>query len=149
MGDDRNRAGGPEAPRAAATGAAVGIYSTAEVGEAPMSVVDRFKLMVGVALIDGRLDEEEKPLLFRAAKELGISSADAKAHIREVAQGGKLKVDVPADPGERAKMFRSLVDLVAADGRLDAKELAFFNKLAGKFRLNELELEEILRAATE
>lgn len=112
-------------------------------------MVDRFKLMVGVALIDGKLDESEKPVLFRAAKELGIAKEDAVAHIREVAAGGKLKVDVPNDPTERAKMFRALVDLVAADGRLDAKELAFFQKLAGKFKLSELELEDILRAATE
>ncbi len=109
--------------------------------------VEHFKVIVAAALIDGKLDAHEKPLLFKAAQELGVPKAEVEAIVKEVAKGGKVKGAIPKDPTERAQLFRSLVDLVAADGTIAAKELAFFNKIAPQFGLDELQLEDILRAS--
>lgn len=109
--------------------------------------VEHFKVIVAAALIDGKLDAQEKPLLFKAAGELGIPEAEVQAIVKEVAKGGKVKGAIPKDAKARAQLFRSLVDVVAADGTIAAKELAFFNKIAPQFGLGELELEDILRAS--
>ncbi len=109
--------------------------------------VERFKVLVAAALIDGKLDAEEKPLLFKAAEELGVPKDQVPAIVKEVAKGGAVKASIPKDPKERATLFRSLVDLVAADGTIDAREMTFFKKIAPRFGLEELELEDILRAS--
>ena len=45
-------------------------------------------------------------------------------------------------------MFKALVDLIAADGEIDADEQKLFTRVAPKFGLNELEAEDMLHAAT-
>lgn len=110
--------------------------------------LDRFRFMAGVAVVDGKLDAAETAVLLKAAQELGVALDQAKAVLRELQDGAKASLKVPKDPAERAKLFRQLVDLVAADGEVDASELAFFQKIAPKFHLNELEVEDLLRGAS-
>lgn len=113
-----------------------------------MADLDTFRFLVAAALVDKDFDPQEKKLLLSAAHEYGIKRDQAEAVFEEVKQGGSVKGNIPTDPGQRAKLFRQLVDLVAADGRIDEGEMGFFRKLAPHFNLNELELEDILRAAT-
>lgn len=110
--------------------------------------LERFKFMAGVALVDGKLDPAETPVLLKAAAELGLPADQAKAVLRDLSEGRTASMKVPKEPGERAKLFRQLVDLVAADGEIDQNELAFFQKIAPKFHLNELEVEDLLHAAS-
>lgn len=113
-----------------------------------MSSLDRFRVLASIAIIDGTLDPTERPILEAAAREMGISDVEIEETIEEVASGGKVTAAIPKDPGERAKLFRSLVDMVAADGTVDDHEMSFFKRLAPQFNLNELEVEDILHAAT-
>lgn len=110
--------------------------------------LERFKFMAGVAMVDGKLDPAETPVLLKAAAELGLPADQAKAVLRDLSEGKTASMKVPKEPGERAKLFRQLVDLVAADGEIDKNELAFFQKIAPKFHLNELEVEDLLHAAS-
>lgn len=110
--------------------------------------LERFKFMAGVAMVDGKLDPAETPVLLKAAAELGVPADQAKAVLRALENGQSASMKVPKEPGERAKLFRQLVDLVAADGEIDKNELAFFQKIAPKFHLEELEVEDLLHAAS-
>lgn len=114
-----------------------------------MAAVDQYRFLVAAALADGSVDPSERPILTRAARELGLSQAQAEQVEQEVRQGGDVKVAIPADAAERARLFRSLVDLAAADGKVDRKELALFSKVASRFGLDALQVEDILRAAAD
>ena len=114
-----------------------------------MSAIDRFRFLAAAALVDGKLDAEEKPVLLKAAREMGVPENQIETVLRDVARGGDFTASVPKDPGERAQLFRSMVDVVAADGTIDPKEQQFFRKLSKAFQLNELEVEDILRAASD
>lgn len=110
--------------------------------------LQQFRFLAGVAMVDGRLDAAETGVLMKAAGELTIAADQAQAILRELQEGAAAALKVPTHPGERAKLFRSLVDLVAADGEIDRSELAFFQKIAPRFHLSELEVEDILHAAS-
>jgi tellurite resistance protein len=109
----------------------------------------RFRVLVAAALSDGSIGPDERPVLDAAAKELGVGAADVERIITEMQEQGTAEGAIPSDPGERAKVFRALVDLVAADGEVDANELKFFTKIAPSFNLDALQVEDILRAAAE
>lgn len=117
-----------------------------------MKATDRFKILAAAALMDGTIGPEEQATLVKCARELGVSDVDAEEIIddtREQKKSGGLSAKIPRDPKERATMFRSLVDVVAADGQIDKKELKLFLRLGPSFGLNELEVEDLLRAAAE
>ena len=110
--------------------------------------IDHFRFLAAAALVDGNLDKAEKLVLLKAAAEMDVSPEDANATLKKVAEGGDVSGSIPEDPGARSKLFRSLVDIVAADGEVDDSEMAFFKRLAPHFKLHEIEVEDILRAAT-
>lgn len=117
-----------------------------------MNATDRFKILAAAALTDGGIGPEEQDTLVKCAGELGLSASAAEgiiAETREQQRSGGLSAKIPSDRKERATMFRSLVDVVAADGQIDAKELKLFQRLGPSFGLNELEVEDLLRAAAE
>jgi tellurite resistance protein len=117
-----------------------------------MNATERFKVLAAAALMDGGIGPEEQDTLVKCAKELGLApkaAEDIISETREKKKSGGLSARIPRDPKERATMFRSLVDVVAADGQIDAKELKLFLKLGPSFGLNELEVEDLLRAAAE
>jgi uncharacterized membrane protein YebE (DUF533 family) len=114
-----------------------------------MEANDRFRVLAAAALMDGSIGPQEKELLDKAAVELRLDKRTADGIVAEVKKNGDLTASVPTDPRNRAIMFRSLVDIVAADGKIDAREMALLQRLGPSFGLNELEVEDLLRAAAE
>lgn len=89
-----------------------------------------FGTLVAAAFVDGKLSESEKQVLHRKGAELSIP-------IREfdevIAQGraGRLPVAVPATAREREELLDDLIDVVCADGRIEAQEHHLIAKFAG------------------
>jgi len=109
----------------------------------------RFRLLAAAALSDGTLDPSERDALGKVAKDFGVAEDEVDGIIEEIRENpGSVKVSVPADATKRAELFRSLIDVVAADGKIDAKEQALLLRMGPFFDLNPIEVEDILRTAT-
>jgi len=108
---------------------------------------DGFRLLVRAALADGELGVEEAPVLFVAAKEFGIPEESVEAILEEVKGQKQLKITLPKDRVARTKLFSALVSVIVADGVIHERELRLIQKVAPQFGLNELEAEDLLRAA--
>lgn len=98
--------------------------------------VDSFRFLVAAALADGQLDEAEKPVLLQAAAHFGLSREQAGAVVREIQGGGPSLAWLPADAAQRGRLFETMVEVVAADGRIDPRELQLFESLAPRFGLS-------------
>lgn len=114
-----------------------------------MDATDRFRVLAAAALMDGSIGSQELEVLLKAAQEFGVIKATAEQILDEIraSQGKGLEAQIPSDPRQRATLFRSLVDVVAADGQIDDKELQLVQRLGPSFGLNELEVEDLLRGA--
>ncbi|MEZ6188011.1 MAG: TerB family tellurite resistance protein [Planctomycetota bacterium] len=109
----------------------------------------RFRLLAAAALSDGTLDPSELTALRKAAGDFGVADDEVDGILEEIRQNpAAVKVSVPADATKRAELFRSLIDVVAADGKIDAKEQALLVRIGPFFDLNPLEVEDILRSST-
>jgi uncharacterized tellurite resistance protein B-like protein len=113
-----------------------------------VSSIERFRILASAALVDGSLATPERAVLSRAALEMGVPEGDIDLILSEVAQGGG-KGGIPKDAGERSKLFRSLVDLFVADGKVTKEEETFFFRIAPKFGLDEQQADMVLRSALE
>ena len=114
-----------------------------------MTPLDRFRLIAAAALTDGRLGSRERAILDKAARELKLEETTAEEAIDIIREGGDVAVKIPADGRERSTIFRQLVDIVAADGVIEPQELALFQRLGPSFKLQELEVEDLLRSAAD
>lgn len=110
---------------------------------------DSFRFLVAAALADGQLDDAEKPVLLQAAAHFGISREQAGALVREIAAGGSRVASLPEDTAARGKVFEKMVEVVAADGNIDRRELLLFERLAPKFGLTAAQASETLAVVRE
>ncbi|MBL4850645.1 MAG: TerB family tellurite resistance protein [Planctomycetes bacterium] len=107
---------------------------------------EHFKVIVAAALADGSIDDAERSLLFETASSFGVGVGLVEGMIEE-AKEGKLSGKIPKDPGERARLFSTLLAMVAADGEISKGEEKLFLRLSSHFGLNEFEAEDLLRAS--
>ena len=99
-----------------------------------MEPADRFRLLAGVALADGRLDRAERDVLARCASRLGLPARLSTEILEELEQGGKVRnITPPADPAERAALFDQLVAVVLADQVVTGEEERCLRRLAQGF----------------
>ena len=108
--------------------------------------VDSFRFLAAAALADGQLDDEEKPVLLQAAAHFGLSREQAGQIVREVASGGSSVAKLPEDTASRGQLFEKMVEVVAADGNIDPRELVLFERLAPRFGLSAAQASEVLAA---
>ena len=106
--------------------------------------VDSFRFLAAAALADGALDEAEKPVLLRAAAHFGLTRESAGAVVRELMAGGPSAARLPDDLAARGRLFESMLDVVAADGKIDARELELFERLAPRFGLTPEQATQVL-----
>ncbi|HBP23411.1 MAG TPA: hypothetical protein DEA08_37240 [Planctomycetes bacterium] len=109
---------------------------------------EHFRILAAAAMADGGLGDAERPVLLMAAKDLGVPESEVEGILAEFAGKQDFEAEIPKSPAERGKVFKALVDLIAADGEIDEDEQKLFTRVAPKFGLNELEAEDMLHAAT-
>jgi len=99
----------------------------------------RFETLVSAAYADGVLAEEEKLLLQRKAEEMSLSSREV-ADILSLGQQGKLSGTLPGTVSERESLLDDLIDVVTADGKVEAAEYHVLARLAQTLKLSLPEL---------
>lgn len=110
---------------------------------------DSFRFLVAAALADGQLDEAEKPVLLQAAAHFGISRQRASEVVREIMAGGSSLAKLPEDTAARGQVFEKMVEVVAADGSIDPRELVLFERLAPRFGLTPAQASQTLSVVRE
>lgn len=111
-----------------------------------MGPEDRFRLLAGVALADGRLDEAEQAFLDQCAARLGLSPADARRAVEELQQGGRVRnISPPDDPGARAALFQELLEVILADRVVTPPEERCLRRLAPGFGVGPEQVDALLQ----
>lgn len=79
-----------------------------------------YRILCNLAGCDGHVDPSERRVLADTAREFGITPADAATLEAEgLASEGLV---IGETEGERAELIRRMIDVAAADGRLDSAE---------------------------
>ncbi|HBP21992.1 MAG TPA: hypothetical protein DEA08_29935 [Planctomycetes bacterium] len=113
-----------------------------------MTPEDKFRLVAGLALVDGQLGSDEQPVVLRAAGQLGIPQDQATAIVQNLMQGGKVgSTTPPSSASERRELFQLLVDVAAADGQVTPQEMGVLQHMAGAFSLRPGDVPSMLQAA--
>jgi len=93
----------------------------------------RFATLVAVAFTDGKLADAERQLLDRKAWSLDLPPGLVREFI-DLGRQGKLAVSMPATDRAKVELLDEMIDLVCADGRVEAPEhqlLARVNSMLG------------------
>jgi len=107
---------------------------------------DRFRLLAAVALADGRIDAAEREILLRSAAWLGLPLPVAAALVDEVRARGCPDLAPPDDMAERRRLYQGMLNIVLADGRIDAAEVDCLRSLGAPFGLAPAVVSEMIRA---
>jgi uncharacterized tellurite resistance protein B-like protein len=99
----------------------------------------KFETLVSAAFADGLLADEEKEVLQQKAKAWGISYREMQDMIA-LGQQRKLSVSVPSTEAEREALLSDLIDVVTADGRVEAPEYHVLARFAQTLNLGLPEL---------
>jgi uncharacterized tellurite resistance protein B-like protein len=106
---------------------------------------DPFALLVAAAFCDGSAGDQEIALLHRKAEARRISKERVEELLR-LAKAGRLRLSSPADAEERRQQLDDLIDVIAADGRIEASERGFLMRYSALLGGVPPDLEERLRA---
>ena len=90
------------------------------------------KLLLAMAMADGRFDPRELELLADRAMSWGISAEEFERIVNEPEISDEETLELPEGEDERAVLFSELILMAFADGELDDSELAVLIKL-GEF----------------
>ncbi len=113
-----------------------------------MDAEDRFRLLAGLALVDARLARREQRVLLRAAHGLGLERERASEILRDLQEGGRVSnLTPPSEPREREQLFRSMIDLVIADGEVTPQEHQCLTSLGPSFGLQPPQVSRLLQVA--
>lgn len=110
---------------------------------------DSFRFLVVAALADGQLGDAEKPVLLQAATHFGLTRQRAGDIVREIMAGGSSIAKLPEDAAARGQVFEKMVEVVAADGSIDPRELVLFERLAPRFGLTPAQATQTLSVVRE
>src|SRR5258706_9487113 len=94
----------------------------------------RYSYLVAAAYVDGLLTEDERLILHRKATEMGVPIRDMN-EMMALGERGKLSVGVGTSTVEREDLLESLIDIVCADGRIEASEHHFLARFASHLKL--------------
>jgi len=89
----------------------------------------KFEALVAAAFADGFLAEAEKVVLQQKADQMGLSPRE---YHEVLGLGGqrKLSVGIPATRAEREALLEDLIEVAAADGRVEAAEYSLLARFA-------------------
>lgn len=94
----------------------------------------KFEALVAAAFIDGVLSESEKQILTQKASALDIPQREAN-DILFLGQQRKLSVSIPATSEERDALLGDLIEVVTADGRVEAPEYHMLARFAETLKI--------------
>lgn len=94
----------------------------------------KFEALVAAAFADGYLAEAEKDILERKGARMGISTRDLR-EILGLGQQRKLSIGIPGSAAEREALLEDLIEVVAADGRVEAPEYSLLARFAETLKI--------------
>lgn len=94
----------------------------------------KFEALVAAAFIDGSLSDSERQVLHQKAAAMSLSRIDAN-DIITLGQQRKLNVTVPATTQEKESLLEDLIEVVAADGRVEAPEYHLLARFAETLKI--------------
>jgi uncharacterized tellurite resistance protein B-like protein len=94
----------------------------------------KFEALVSAAFVDGFLASSEKDVLREKAGAMNISSREMN-EIMALGEQRKLSVSVPATALEREALLEDLIDVVTADGRVEAPEYHLLARFAETMKI--------------
>src|SRR5260221_4488009 len=95
----------------------------------------KFEALVAAAFADGFLAESEKIVLERKARRMGLSSREMHEIIGRGEQR-KLSISIPATAAEREALLEDLIEVVAADGRVEAPEYSLLARFSESLKIS-------------
>ena len=98
-----------------------------------------YRIMCNVATCDGHLDESERKVLDAAVSSFGLGAEEASALEAEGSAGEGIVIG--EDPAERQALITAMIDVAAADGRIDSAERKRLVRVAKRIGLSPQELE--------
>ncbi len=101
----------------------------------------KFEALVAAAFADGYLAEAEKTVLQAKADRMGLSPREMH-EIIGLGQQRKLSIGIPATAAERDALLEDLIEVVAADGRVEAPEYSLLARFAETLKIGLPELRQ-------
>jgi len=95
----------------------------------------KFEALVSAAFVDGFLADAEKEILKQKAEEMKIPLREMH-EILGLGQQRKLSVMIPSTTLEREKLLEDLIDVVGADGRVEAPEYHLLARFADTLKIS-------------
>jgi uncharacterized tellurite resistance protein B-like protein len=103
-----------------------------------------FATLVAAAHVDGECSERERQVLHRKALELDVDASTMR-ELLDLGRQGRLAVSVPKERAEREALLEHLLELVCADGRVEAAEHHLLAKFASHLGVALPELRERIK----
>jgi uncharacterized tellurite resistance protein B-like protein len=103
-----------------------------------------FATLVAAAHVDGDCSERERQVLHRKALELDVDASTVR-ELLELGRQGRLAVSIPRERGEREALLEHLIELVCADGRVEAAEHHLLAKFASHLGVSLPDLRERIK----
>lgn len=103
-----------------------------------------FRNLVMIAKADGQISPEETKLLHEIGREISLTKEQVETII---ANPYNFNVNTPVNREERFEQMVNLIQMVQADGRIDAQEMKVLQRIAvgiGYNDLDDVDLESIL-----
>jgi uncharacterized tellurite resistance protein B-like protein len=94
----------------------------------------KFEALVSAAFVDGVLSESEREVLNQKAVSLGIPQREVN-DILFLGQQRKLSVSIPPTSLERDSLLEDLIEVVIADGRVEAPEYHMLARFAESVKI--------------
>ena len=108
-----------------------------------MNETEMFKNLLVMAAADRSFSEEEVTYLSLRAHRLGLSDAEFTAAL-EHAVAENAAITVPPDRGDRVRLLKELLKMMAADGHVADMERELFAVVAARMDIAEDELNKLI-----
>lgn len=105
-----------------------------------------FGLLCQTALVDGLLQDEERPILEDFAKHLGLSGPGALEILRDVKEN-KQQIKLPKDQTARRIVFLGVLAVIVADREVKPAEESLLRRVARRFEMDQGEVTRALEQA--
>lgn len=105
-----------------------------------------FASIASIAMVDGKISEEEKALLKSLATKFGVNSSD----VEEILKNPALYPIVPSNSlEERLERIHDLFDMIFTDHEINVKELVLIKRYAIGLGYNSIDANELIKNSIE